>query len=771
MKTCLLMALSWFLSGATPTVPMVPTVPPAPGIFSQNPEIRQAVRFLSSENVQDILTALDRAQNLPWAEIKPYVLPLTTHKNAKVSARAVQVMVYHKDPDASSMIRQTIAHSILPKERVAAINLLGQLENPADHAFFLRLLRIENQDTRMAVISWIGKLKIPNSVMPLIQLLEDSRDVVRAETVRALAIVAQKQALLSIISRLSDNSQIVRQAAIAALRPEDLPLARHALMRLLQTGSRAERIDIIKLMPFGPEIKPHFLSLVRTSTNEEMPSVILLFSGAMDLETLREFVNLASSGSYQLQLQEVAPKIQVASVDPLYTWILSPQSNFNIRNFCALLLMNTPDPRTPEVLRRAWRLGYFGGAHITTLYRNLKEPLPVQFLFEIFNDGTAADKTAVVETFMHRKDDRLAPLFLTALRGTPELAMLLLGYAEATGSRLLIQPLLEILKTPQIKISRRDVLMALKNIATVEDMPAIVAAGPDLQHDELVLWSEILWPRFSGALFSSMDKLALTTPELEKELSFFSLLASARKLAPLSRFRKFRLPSNPQLHHLWMQYSKHGASDVPKLAPVMLAAWLDLLPAGAPPAELVRTVPGDPQVLLALARFNWPRDRLAAWHDKGGVCVRINTSHAWMRHQPRNDPRVWKWIEKETHPLVLLNLLLGMDYDPRAVEILKKVCRAQPEACRNHLPVLTAGWPQPALAALGELSAALGATSKVGPPTQVMRFHFPSMPTNLSCLAIGNPGQGFRALSLLPETDLAVLHLTGETVTLHPQYR
>ncbi|MBU1510669.1 HEAT repeat domain-containing protein, partial [Myxococcota bacterium] len=641
-----------------------------------------------------------------------------------------------------------------------------------DHAFFLRLLRIENQDTRVAVISWIAKLKIPNAVMPLIQLLEDSRDVVRAEAVRALAAVAQKQALLSIISRLSDSSQIVRQAAIAVLKPEDLPLARHALMRLLQSGSRTERIEIIKLMPFGPDIKPHYLDLVRTSRNEEMPAVIQLFSGTMDLEMLKEFVNLASTGSYMPQLQEVAPKITVTSVDPLYTWILSPQSNFNIRNFCALLLMNTPDPRTPEIMRRAWRLGYFSGAHITTLYRNQKEPLPVQFLFELFSDGTPADKTAVVETFIHRKDDRLAPLFLAALRGTPELGMLLLGYAEATGSRLLIQPLLEILKTPQIKISRRDVLMALKDIATVEDMPAIVAAGPDLQRDELVLWSEILWPRFSAPLFASMDRLPLTTPELEKELSFFQLLASTRRMTGLSRFRKFSMPANPQLHHLWRYFAMHGASVVPqKLSPSLQAAWMDLLPAGAPPAELSRTLPTEPRLLMALARFNWPRDRLAGWFDKGGVCVRINVSHAWMRHQPRNDARVWTWIEKETHPLVLLNLLLGMDYDPRAVDVLKKVCRAQPEACRNHLPVLTAGWPKAALATLGELPIALGDAPKTGTPSHMMRFHFPSVPSNLSCLAVGNPGQGFRALSILPESDLAVLHLTGETVTLHPQYR
>ncbi|MBU1068680.1 HEAT repeat domain-containing protein [Myxococcota bacterium] len=766
MKTTLLLAIWWVLSGVTPAVT------PSPGIFSQNPEIRQVVRFLSSESVQDILTGLDRAQNLPWTELRSYVVPLTTHKNQKVSARAVQVMVHHKDPDASSMIRQTIAHSIQAKERVAAINLLGALENPADHAFFLRLLRIENQDTRVAVISWIAKLKIPNAVMPLIQLLEDSRDVVRAEAVRALAAVAQKQALLSIISRLSDSSQIVRQAAIAVLKPEDLPLARHALMRLLQSGSRTERIEIIKLMPFGPDIKPHYLDLVRTSRNEEMPAVIQLFSGTMDLEMLKEFVNLASTGIYNQQLQEVAPKITVTSVDPLYTWILSPQSNFNIRNFCALLLMNTPDPRTPEIMRRAWRLGYFSGAHITTLYRNQKEPLPVQFLFELFSDGTPADKTAVVETFIHRKDDRLAPLFLAALRGTPELGMLLLGYAEATGSRLLIQPLLEILKTPQIKISRRDVLMALKDIATVEDMPAIVATGPDLARDELVLWSEILWPRFSAPMFASMDRLPLTTPELEKELSFFQLLASTRRMTGLSRFRKFRLPANPQLHHLWMHFAMHGSSVVPqKLTPSLQAAWMDLLPAGAPPAEFARTLPTEPRLLMALARFNWPRDRLAGWFAKGGVCVRINVSHAWMRHQPRNDARVWTWIEKETHPLVLLNLLLGVDYDPRAVDVLKKVCRAQPEACRNHLPVLTAGWPKAALATLGELPIALGDTPKTGTPSHMMRFHFPSVPSNLSCLAVGNPGQGFRALSILPESDLAVLHLTGETVTLHPQYR
>jgi HEAT repeat protein len=763
----LLLLLPWFLSGVTPSIP-----PPTTDVFSQSPEVRQVIRFLSSENVQDILSGLDRAMTLPWDELKPHVMMLTTHKNAKVAARAVSLMVHHKDPDASPMIRQAIAHSIIPKERIAAIHQLGSLGNPSDHAYFLRLLRIENQETRVAVISWIAKLRIPNAVMPLIQLLEDSRDVVRAETVRSLAAVARKQALLSIISRLSDTSQIVRQAAIASLKPEDLPLARHALMRLLQSGSRAERVDIIKLMPFGPEIKPHYLELLRTSRHEELPAVIQLFSGVIDTETLREFINLASGGSFQQQLTEVAPRIQVPSVDPLYTLILSAQSNYNIRHFCSLLLMNTNDPRTPEVLRRAWRLGYFSGAHVTTLYRAHKEPLPIQFMFEIFSEGTPADKAAVVETFTLRKDDRLAPLFLTAIRATPELAMQLLGYAESTGSRLLIRPLLEILKTPQIKISRRDVLVTLKGIATPEDMPQIVAAGPDLQRDELVLWSEILWPRLSNQLLAAMNGLALTTPELEKELHFFSLLATLRRLPGLNRFSRLRLPANPQLHHLWTHYARHGATGTPpRLEPAMLAAWLDLLPGGPPPAALAKVPPTDPRLLQALARFAWPKERLVAWHDQGSACLRINTSHAWMRHQPRNDPRVWSWLEAETHPLVILNLLSSMDYDSRALDLLRRACRSQPEPCRQHLPLITAGWPKTALASLGEITAALGATPRIGPHVHVMRFHFPSVPANLSCLAVGNPGQGFRALTVLPEADLAVLHLTGETVTLHPQYR
>jgi len=766
MKLLMLLVLSWLLCGARPAAAQTPDV------FAQSPEVRQVIRFLASENVQDVLSALERAQNLPWNELKASVVPLTLHKNVKVAARAVQVMVHHKDPDASPMIRQAIAHAIVAKDRVAAINQLGQLENPADFPYFLRLLRIENQETRIAVVTWIAKLKIPNAVMPLIQLLEDSRDVVRAEAVKALATVARKQALLSIISRLSDSSQVVRQAAIAALRPEDLTLARHALMRLLQSGSRAERLDIIKLMPFGPEIKPHYLELLRTSRHEELPSVIQLFSGTIDPETLLEFVNLASGGAFSQQLAEIAPKITVPSVDPLYAWILSAQSNFNIRNFCALLLMNTPDGRTPEVLRRAWRLGYFSGAHVTQLYRGQKEPLPIQFLFEIFSEGTPADKAAVVETFIHRRDDRLAPLFLAAIRSTPELAIQLLGYAEATSSRLLIQPLLEVLKTPQLKVSRRDVLMALKGIAAIEDMPAILAAGPDLQRDELVLWSEILWPRLSAPLFASMDKLALTTPELEKELHFFSLLASLRRLSALPRFARWRLPANPQLHHLWMHYARQGAAgEPPRLEPALLAAWLDLLPAGAPPPSFVRKTPTDPRLVQSLARFAWPRDRLAGWHAQGGACLRINTSHAWMRHQPRNDPRVWTWLEGETHPLVILNLLASMDYDARALDLLRRACRAQPEACRHHLPLITAGWPKPALSTLGEVTAALGVMPQAGAPVHVVRFHFPSVPSNLSCLAVGNPGQGFRALAVLPEADLAVLHLSGQTVTLHPQYR
>ncbi len=734
------------------------------------PEVRQVVRFLDSENVQDILTALDRAQGLPWREIKPYVEPLSRHRNKRVVERVIHLMVTNRDPDASVLVRQKIAHAIQSKERVEAIQLLGQLENPADHGFFVNLLRIENLETRVSVIQWIGRLKIQGALLPLIALLEDSRDTVRAETVRALAQISKTQAMLSIISRLSDSSQVVRQAALDVLTPEDAPMARHALMRLLQTGTRPERMQIFKLLPFTLDLLPHYIELLRPGRPEEIQQSILLFSGEAPLELLREFMVLASQGSFSPQFEEIAPRIRVTDPGQLYLWILSEHSNTNIRDLCARILMNHAFARTHDVLRRAWRLNHFAGSRIAALYRESREPLPVQFLFEIFNEGTLADRAAVVETFIRHKDDRLAPLFLEATRDMPELLQHLLPYAQATSSRLLNRPLIELLKSSHVRIQRSDVLTVLNETAMTGDMMDILKVGPDLGADELVIWSEILWKGFSRSILKGLEKLPVTSLAMEKEQYFLALVAAWKKWPLPSRFMRFRLPDSPALPHVWMHVARHGFSVVPKVPDHLLAAWMDLLPPGKPPAAVARRVSKEPRLVLPLARFAWPVDQLKKWHEKGTVCERINTSHALLMHHPDQTELVLEWLEKETDPLVILNLLLALPPDEEVSGYLSSVCRDQPVACLHHIPLLARGRSKVELSKLAAFPA-LEKPVDPGSPNGMQRFHFSTLPSTLSCLVAGNAGQGFRALSVLPESDLVVLHLTGNEITLHPQYR
>lgn len=733
-------------------------------------ERRQILNFLGSENVQDILEGLARVDRIPWEQAKPSLLRLATHPDAKVAARALEILVAHREPEASPLVRQNIAHAIQPKARVAAIHQLGKLENPADFPFFLRLLDIENLETRLAVISWIGKLKIPNAVLPLVQILEDSRDAVRAEALQALAAVSRRHAVLPIIARLSDTSLPVRKTAISLLAPEDLNMARHALVRLLQTGTREERLAILKILPVTREIRPYLLDLLRSSKPEEIPQVLSLFSGDIDTETLQDLVNLASSGAHGPALQEIIPRIRVEDPSILPGWILSSGSNYNIRLFCGSLLAVTDPAQAEEVLRRAWRIGHFTGEAVARLYETIPAPLPLGLMTEIFEQGGARDKQAVVEAFIRHRDDRLGPLLLAKLPSDPSLEPLLLPYARETGSRIFIHELLERLTRPDL-LSRRDVLLTLKKMVETEAQ-LLVDAGSLLSGDDLILWSDILWEHLDAKILQKLDRLPITSPELEREMAFLSLAAVQRGMEPPARFRKFRMPARPLAYHLWLAHAiSPGAARIPAgLETGLAASFLDLVPDGPPPAGISPQSP-DPRMVQAAARFDWPAPILEAWLEAPNPCVRINAARAYARSPRKRMAFLLARMERETHPLVVFNLLRGMSSpDARAVEILQALCRRNTETCKAYLPGMAASWPEELRRRFEELGPAPAAAGPA-PRNALVRFHFPALPGNLACIAVGSPADGVRAMTVPADNDLAVLHLSHPFVTLHPVYQ
>lgn len=733
-------------------------------------ERRQILNFLNSDNVQDILTGLSQVAKLTREESKPVLLRLSSHTNPKVSATALDILAGRKDPDASPLIRQKIAHAVKAAERVDAVNLLGKLENPADFPFFIHLLDIENLETRIAVVSWIGRLKIPNAVLPLLQVLEDSRDTVRAETLQALAAVSRRHAVLPIIGRLSDSSLLVRRTALGLLTPEDLPMARHALMRLLQTGTREERLAILKLLPMTPETRPYLLDLLRTSKPEEIPQTLSLFSGDIDAETLQDLVNLAANGSHAAALHEIVARVRVQDTDLLVRWILSPESNYHIRMFCSLLLAASVPDQAQETLRRAWRLGYFSGQAIAQMYQMVTSRLPLGLFLEIFEQGDADVRQAVVETFTRHRDDRLAPLLLSRLAENRSLEPLLIPYARETGSSIFAETLLDRLMQPG-RLFRRDILITLKKIPELNS-ERLLSVGRLLSGDELIFWSDLVWQHLDAGMVAQLNRMTITSPEMEREMAFLHLVSTLRGLPPNMHFRKFRIPPNPQLHHLWIAYAADFRNPrIPSgLDGEALAAFLDLLPDGPPPSGFPKP-PASGALLQAWVRFKTGQD---AWPElqSSNLCVRINAARAYARAPRRRTDFLQKILEKETHPLVILNLLRAADGgEEYTADAALRFCRAMPELCRMHLPYLAAGWPE---AVRKRFSDWLMVKPESGPLPKnggIVRFHFPSLTRNLACIVVSSPTDGARAMILTPESDLVVLHLTHASVTVHPLYQ
>lgn len=736
-------------------------------------EQRQILNFLHSDNPQDILIGLSQIHKLRIQESKPILLTLATHPNTKVASMALDILVSRKDPDASPLVRQNIAHSIKPQKRVEAIHQLGKLENPADFPFFLRLLDIENLETRLVVISWIGKLKIPNAVFPLVQVLEDSRDTVRAEALKALAAVSRKHAILPIIARLSDTSLLVRKTAISLLTEEDLPMARYALMRLLQTGTREERIDIFKILPITQETRPYLLDLLRSSKNDEIPSVLSLFSGDIDIEILQDLVNLAASQKYTTSLQEMIPHIRVENVTPLVNWILAPNSVSNIRVFCSLILVMNAPRIAEDILRKAWHIGYLTGQTLAQLYMKAPSTLPLGLLTEVFEQGDFQTQRAIVEAFIQHRDDRLAPVLLAHLTSNPKLESLVIPYARATKGHMFVEVLLNQLYSLE-NLQRRDLLITLKSIPEL-DQKRIVAAGNLLSGEELILWSDLIWAHLDATTLMHLNRLPVTSYYLERELAFLHLVAVMNGLEPLAHFKKFQLSKNPDLHHLWVAYAANTVNPkIPaNLNEFSQALFLDLLPDGPLPREYSKHVPTHGALAQALARFYQPEVKLEAYLQSTNPCIRINAARAYAQAPKLRSSFLLTLLENETQAFVVLNLLRQVSASEQTIAITIRLCQKEPELCRQYMPHITKTWPEDARK---RISAWIETASKKVTASNIhkngmVRFHFQALPRNLACIVVNNPLDGARALTVPIENELVVLHLTHDVVSLHPIYK
>lgn len=736
-------------------------------------ERRQILNFLQSDNSQDILIGLSQISKLRIQESKPILLKLATHSNPKVASMALDILVSRKDPDASPLVRQNIAHSIKPKERVEAIDQLGKLENPADFPFFLRLLDIENLETRLAVISWIGKLKISNAVFPLVQVLEDSRDTVRAEALKALSAVSRKHAILPIIARLSDTSVLVRKTAISLLTEEDLPIARHALMRLLQTGTREERMDIFKIFPITQETRPYLLDLLRSSKNEEIPRVLSLFSGDIDFEILQDLVNLAASDKYTTTLQEMISQIRVENVTPLINWILAPNSFPNIRVFCSLILVINAPRIAEDIIRKAWHIGYLTGQTLAQLYMKAPNPLPLGLLTEVFEQGDLQTQRAIVETFIQHRDDRLAPVFLAHLTSNPKLKSLVIPYARATQGHMFVEVLLNQLYSVE-NLHRRDLLITLKSIPEL-DQKRIVAAGNFLSGEELILWSDLIWAHLDTTTLMHLNRLPVTSYDLERELAFLHLVSVMNGWEPLVHFKTFQLSKNPDLHHLWVAYAANSMHpQIPaSLDEFSQALFLDLLPDGPLPQEYSKQVPTHGPLVQALARFQQTEAKLEAYLQSTNPCIRINAARAYVQAPKRRLSFLLTLLENETQAFVVLNLLRGVSASEQTIAMAIRLCQKVPELCRQHMPYITKTWPKDARTRVSEWleTASKDVTTSKIHKKGMVRFHFQALPRNLACIVVDNPLDGARALTVPAENELVVLHLKHDVVSLYPVYK
>ncbi|MCX8091759.1 MAG: HEAT repeat domain-containing protein [Verrucomicrobiae bacterium] len=198
------------------------------------------------------------------AAIKP-LTDLLRHASYEKRVAAVNALGEINDPAVLRPLQQALRDAD-PLVRTAAAHALGRLGDPQAVPALLQALKDRETNARAAAAAALGRLGDARAVEPLIQLLNDPQWEVRAAALEALGKLGDPRALQPVAARLDDKDQEVRQyAADAVARVGDESVieklvltlvdphggvrqaAARALTRLDPNWERSERVK--KLLP------------------------------------------------------------------------------------------------------------------------------------------------------------------------------------------------------------------------------------------------------------------------------------------------------------------------------------------------------------------------------------------------------------------------------------------------------------------------------------------------------------------------------------------
>jgi HEAT repeat protein len=122
------------------------------------PDLIEALRSKDDKLMYESLVAVQKIGDPAAA---PRISFLLGDLDEKIQIQALETTGLLRNKDAAPRVRDALAHARTVKVKRAALEALGQIADPADHALFLQNLNDKDDLVRAAAVEGLGRLKNP----------------------------------------------------------------------------------------------------------------------------------------------------------------------------------------------------------------------------------------------------------------------------------------------------------------------------------------------------------------------------------------------------------------------------------------------------------------------------------------------------------------------------------------------------------------------------------------------------------------------------------
>jgi HEAT repeats len=725
------------------------------------------LRMLTSENPKDILEGLKNVYSVDWQTVRRLVLPLIYHLDDSISNRVMDLAVKHKEKIASALLRQKVVFSFTSKEKIQAIQLLASLGNHDDHSFFNRLLRYQNLKVRIETIKTIGTLGISSSANSLIRLLGDSREQVRLEVIKALTLIGGNQVIIPLISKLSDVSTAVRLEAVRSLSKFKSKKAKLALLRMLRTGSKQERLAVLETLTYGKTVTSQLKHILRTGNIKERIKAIGLLKGYIDNETVLLLTTLCSNYKYSAPLLKIAGiKIKPTDLLLIKTLIFKPKLIHNRRYFLAKLIGGSKITGSINLLKSIKAKKLLTDFYILDILAFNDSAQSIAFQIDLFKKVIISSKIRILNSFISRGDDRLAPQFLKSMQKDHTLGKYLIKYASATRSSLFLKPLLSLLSNPSYN-KKGAIIAALRSINDPISINRIIDSGSFLKKETLLEWSSIIFENLNRKVALKLKTVPIINKELENEIIF--LMAAAKiKGIKIPEFNQ-KLSKKISEAKLWIWAAGLKKAPIIKnLKAEMVPFAIDLLHNKNRPKNSSKLLKKTPSLLSALARFKISSKYLVQALSSPDECTRINATIGLRNEFSKDTKNSLRLVNFESSNFAKFNILFYSKQTRQIVKNAQLLHGKNSGISKTQWGMLLGKWSTPLAKKLAKKWNIKIIKNRHGKRDHLIRFHFYQLPKSLNCIVVSKPSGGFRAMTPPKSNNLVLLGLKKGKVTVHP---